>query len=209
MDSALCWKLLCVAAVSVSLEGLFRYWWKRRKSVKEVLFFPVSLSCTEGVLNPGVPCLCPLPHTDSDLHRLMRRLMEARRSLELCIFTFSSPPLARAVLLLHSRGVRVRVITDSDYMATVGSQIGALRKAGVEVRHNQSSGLMHHKFVLIDKTLVITGSMNWTMQAIQTNKENLLITDDKVLVSAYVKEFEELWNEYDPATYDFFPETDK
>ncbi|CAI9591906.1 unnamed protein product [Staurois parvus] len=155
--------------------------------------------------------MCALPHTDSDsaLHRLMRRLLEARRTLEICIFTFSCPPLGQAVLLLHHRGVRVRVITDRDYMAAAGSQIGALRKAGIVVRHSQSSGFMHHKFVVIDQALVITGSMNWTVQAIQANKENLLITDDQVFVSAYLQEFQRLWEEYDPATYDFFPEKDK
>jgi phosphatidylserine/phosphatidylglycerophosphate/cardiolipin synthase-like enzyme len=50
--------------------------------------------------------------------------------LELCLFAFSSPQLGRAVQLLHQRGVRVRVITDCDYMALNGSQIGLLRKAG-------------------------------------------------------------------------------
>lgn len=77
------------------------------------------------------------------------------------------------------------------------------------VRHNQASGFMHHKFVVMDKSIVITGSMNWTMQAIQTNKENLLITDDGVCVKAYLEEFERLWEEYDPAGYCFFPEEDK
>ncbi|XP_073492418.1 mitochondrial cardiolipin hydrolase [Aquarana catesbeiana] len=203
------WKALCTAvAVSVGAELLFRYWRRRRKAVREVLFFPVPVSCMEGVLSPGLRCMCPLPHTDTDsaLHRLVRRLLEARRTVELCIFTFSCPPLGQAVLLLHQRGVRVRVITDRDYMAASGSQIGAMRKAGIVVRHSQSSGFMHHKFVVVDKKFVITGSMNWTMQAIQANKENLLMTDDRVFVSAYLEEFERLWEEYDPATYDFFPE---
>ncbi|KAM5151790.1 mitochondrial cardiolipin hydrolase [Mantella aurantiaca] len=211
MDSALLWKALCVAAAAAGLESLFRYWWNRRRPVREVLFFPVPVTCTEAVLVPGLRCMCALPHLDVDggLHRLMRRLLEARRSLDLCVFTFSCPPLAQAVLLLHTRGVRVRVITDSDYMAAAGSLIGALRKAGIAVRHSQSSGFMHHKFVVVDKTLVITGSMNWTMQAIQANKENVLITDDQVFAAAYSKEFERLWEEYDPAGYLFFPDKDE
>lgn len=38
--------------------------------------------------------------------------------------------LSRAVLVLHSRGVTVRVLSDKDYIAITGSQIGVLRKAG-------------------------------------------------------------------------------
>ncbi|XP_044160507.1 mitochondrial cardiolipin hydrolase [Bufo gargarizans] len=209
MVSAVSWSLLGLTAVAVALEVVYRFL-TRRRPVREVLFFPAPLVCTEPLLSPGTWCSCPLPHDlDGALPQLMRRLLAARRSLDLCVFTFSSAPLGRAVLLLHGRGVRVRVITDSDYMAASGSQIGALRKAGVEVRHSQSSGFMHHKFSVVDKSIVITGSMNWTMQAIQTNRENLLITDDGICVRAYMEEFERLWEEYDPASYSFFPEEDE
>ncbi|XP_073502081.1 mitochondrial cardiolipin hydrolase [Phyllobates terribilis] len=209
MVPAVSWRRLGVAAVAVALalELVYRFMRRRRRPpVREVLFFPAPLVCAEPLLSPGSRCSCPLPHrTDGPLSALLRRLLGARRSLELCIFTLSSLPLARAVLLLHGRGVRVRVITDSDYMAAAGSQIGELRKAGVVVRHNQSSGYMHHKFAVVDRSIVLTGSMNWTQQAIQTNQENLLVTDDGACVRAYLQQFERLWEEYDPAGYCFFP----
>ncbi|CAJ0949627.1 unnamed protein product [Ranitomeya imitator] len=211
MVPAVSWRRLgAVAAVALGLELVYRFLRRRPPPVREVLFFPAPLVCAEPLLSPGTCCSCPLPHhTDGALSALLRRLLGARRSLELCIFTFSSPPLARTVLLLHGRGVRVRVITDSDYMAAAGSQIGELRKAGVVVRHSQSSGYMHHKFAVVDRSIVITGSMNWTQQAIQTNHENVLVTDDGACVSAYLEEFERLWEEYDPAGYCFFPKDDQ
>ncbi|NP_001091258.1 mitochondrial cardiolipin hydrolase [Xenopus laevis] len=200
------WKLAAgLAGLALSLELFYRYM-RRRKPLREVLFFPVPVTCIEPVLSPMKQCSCPLPHTDSAFSRLLVQLLGAQRSLELCVFTFSSPSLARALLILHRRDVRVRVITDNDYMAAPGSQIGPLRSAGVAVRHDQSSGYMHHKFAVVDGTVVLTGSLNWTVQAFQSNKENILITDDTVIVKAYQKEFERLWEEYDPATYNFFPE---
>ncbi|KAG8433070.1 hypothetical protein GDO86_017375 [Hymenochirus boettgeri] len=202
------WKLtlgLTGLAGVLGLELLVRYL-RRRRPLREVLFFPVPMTCLEPLLSPGQKCSCRLSHTDSALTRLLFRLLGAQRSLDLCLFTFSCPVLARAVLSLHQRGVRVRVVTDSDYMAASGSQMGDLRSAGIPVRHSQSSGYMHHKFAVIDKAILITGSLNWTIQATQTNRENILITDESVFVKAFLKEFEKLWNEYDPATYDFFPE---
>ncbi|XP_030047885.1 mitochondrial cardiolipin hydrolase-like [Microcaecilia unicolor] len=153
---------------------------QERCSVSEVLFFPAPPTCTEALLRPSRPlrCACSLPHAESSLSRLMLRLLSARRSLELCIFSFSNPQLARTVLLLHRRGVRVHLIADSDYMVVKGSQVGVLPKAGIAVRHDQHTGYMHHKFAVVDKTVLITGSLNWTTQAIQTNKENILILED-------------------------------
>lgn len=140
------WQVVAVAAVglALALEALpsaLRWLQARRRRGRprhEVLFFPSQVTCTEVLLQapdaaplaPSTGCGCSLPHGESSLSRLLRALLAARASLELCLFAFSSPQLGRAVQLLHQRGVRVRVITDCDYMALNGSQIGLLRKAG-------------------------------------------------------------------------------
>ncbi|XP_004433458.1 PREDICTED: mitochondrial cardiolipin hydrolase [Ceratotherium simum simum] len=147
-----------------------------------------------------------LPHGESSLSRLLCALLAARSSLELCLFAFSSPQLGRAVQLLHQRGVRVRVITDCDYMALNGSQIGLLRKAGIQVRHDQDLGYMHHKFAVVDRKVLITGSLNWTTQAIQNNRENVLILEDEEYVRLFLEEFERIWEEFNPTKYTFFPQ---
>ncbi|NXT53235.1 PLD6 hydrolase, partial [Pluvianellus socialis] len=146
-----------------------------------------------------------LPHGDCALSRLLRRLLAARRSLEICLFAFSSPQLGRAVRLLHGRGVRVRVVTDAQYMGLRGSQIGLLRQAGIQVRHDQEGGYMHHKFAVVDGRVLITGSLNWTTQAIQNNRENVLVVEDAEYVKPFLDEFERIWEEYNPANYRFFP----
>ena len=60
---------------------------------------------------------------------------------------------------------------------------------------------MHHKFLIIDGRLLLTGSFNWTRQAIVGNSENLVITDHAELLSAYHDEFNRLWLAYDPKQY--------
>ncbi|NXX86152.1 PLD6 hydrolase, partial [Urocolius indicus] len=179
-------------------------WRRRRRPVREVLFFPSQPSCTEELLteaaHPGVPappCLCPLPRRDSSFTRLLRRLLAARRCLDVCLFTFSCPQLGYAVVLLHRRGICVRVVTDELNEGLEGSQIGSLRLAGIQVRHNQD-GYMHHKFAIVDGTLLMTGSLNWTTQAIQSNRENVLVVDDVEFVKAFQDEFERIWEECNP-----------
>lgn len=63
---------------------------------------------------------------------------------------------------------------------------------------------MHHKFAIIDKKLLITGSLNWTVQAIQHNRENVLILEESEYVKVFLEEFEKIWENYNPANYIFF-----
>ncbi|XP_075292672.1 mitochondrial cardiolipin hydrolase [Opisthocomus hoazin] len=202
---------LALAALALALSLALAAWRRRRRPVREVLFFPSPPRCTEALLAEAAgsggaarPCPCPLPRGDCALGRLLRRLLSARRSLELCLFAFSSPQLGHAVCLLHRRGVRVRVVTDAQYMGLPGSQIGLLRRAGIQVRHDQESGYMHHKFAIVDRRLLITGSLNWTTQAIQSNRENVLVVEDAEYVKPFLEEFERIWEEYNPVNYRFF-----
>ncbi|XP_075624215.1 mitochondrial cardiolipin hydrolase [Balearica regulorum gibbericeps] len=208
--------LALAVAAAAALAITLAAWRRRQRPVREVLFFPSRPSCTEELLaeaaGPGAaarPCPCPLPRGDCSLSRLLRRLLSARRSLEICLFAFSSPQLGRAVQLLHRRGVRVRVVTDAQYMGLQGSQIGRLRRAGIQVRHDRENGYMHHKFAIVDRRMLITGSLNWTTQAIQNNRENVLVVEDAEYVKPFLDEFERIWEEYNPINYRFFSKDNK
>lgn len=124
------WRIVLAVGLGAALEVLLGWLLRRRAAApSEVIFFPSTVTCTEELL-AGAPCACPLPHGESALARLLAHVLAARRSLDLCLFAFSSPQLGRAVALLHCRGVRVRLVVDADYMALRGSQIGPLRRAG-------------------------------------------------------------------------------
>lgn len=60
---------------------------------------------------------------------------------------------------------------------------------------------MHHKFALVDGKKLITGSLNWTLTAVQSNKENVMVTEEPELVQPYQQEFQKLWEANDPANH--------
>lgn len=60
---------------------------------------------------------------------------------------------------------------------------------------------MHHKFAIVDGKKLITGSLNWTVTAVQSNKENIMVTEEPELVRPYRLEFQKLWEANDPAKH--------
>ncbi|KAK7929964.1 hypothetical protein WMY93_006359 [Mugilogobius chulae] len=200
------WKAVGLSLLAFSFTVEVLSWVRRRNKAKkilnEVIFFPSEMGCVEHLLGPSklYPCFCALPHgVETSLSRLLRHLLSATSSLDLCVFAFSSIDLCRAVLALHKKGVIIRVLSDKDYIAITGSQIGYLRKAGICVRSDVGSVYMHHKFAVVDESLLITGSLNWTLTAVQGNMENLIVTMEPELVRPFIQEFNRLWEINDPA----------
>lgn len=171
------------------------------RSTSQVLFFPDKmLACKEFIFEG---CChrknCQFAHEETSLSKLVTILLEAKQSLDVCVFTINCRELADATIQLHKSGVVVRVLTDDEQMGSTGSQIEKFRREGIQVRHDLSSFFMHHKFVVIDRKRLVNGSFNWTRQAVTGNRENVVISSDKQLVEAFSEEFERLWLEYDPS----------
>jgi mitochondrial cardiolipin hydrolase len=140
----------------------------------------------EAHFSPGEDCR----------RQLLDLLVSARASIDISVFTISDDRLTDAILAAHNRGAKVRLITDNDKARDQGSDIFHLIDQGVPVRMDASENHMHHKFAIIDKKILVNGSFNWTRSATDYNQENILVTDEPKLVSAYLNEFEELWKEF-------------
>ncbi|XP_002163305.3 uncharacterized protein LOC100209424 [Hydra vulgaris] len=165
-----------------------------------VLFFPdLSYPC-KWYLNDK-PCpnkSCKFLHKPSSLGYLMNCLNQTIFSIDVCIFVITSQDLSEILIKLHKKGVIVRIITDYEKMDLNNSQIEQFRANGIQVRHDKTSFLMHHKFAIIDGKTLINGSFNWTNQAITGNQENLIITNNQLLIKPFKDQFEKLWIMYKP-----------
>ncbi len=125
-------------------------------------------------------------------NRINSLLRTARRSVDICVFTISDNEITQSILKAHQRGVLVTIISDNDKANDAGSDILFLMDKGVEVLLDQSPYHMHHKFAIFDQQILLNGSFNWTRSATQVNEENILVTSDLDLVSAYSRQFEKL-----------------
>lgn len=129
------------------------------------------------------------------LESISELLKDARKTLDLCVFTITDERLASDIVDCLSRGIKIRLITDDDKIYDRGSAINDLKNGGVPVKIDHSQYHMHHKFGIIDSRIVFTGSFNWTYTASKHNQENLLVTSNYEIVKQYSEEYEKLWDE--------------
>eukprot|EP00095_Tigriopus_kingsejongensis_P011113 snap_masked-scaffold268_size230776-processed-gene-1.14 protein:Tk11113 transcript:snap_masked-scaffold268_size230776-processed-gene-1.14-mRNA-1 annotation:"predicted protein" len=177
---------------------MLRRWYSWSPSVpapwlSEVLFFP-EVQDMSGT-NDSAAGLERRLEKNSSLQRLLTHIRSAQKSLDLCLFLITCRPLAQAVWSRIGRGVKVRVILDHASTEVTGSQSEALRARGAFVRSRSMDYLMHHKFCVVDGQRVISGSLNWTTQGVMGNRENVIITEDPALVTAFARHFQTLWEE--------------
>jgi phospholipase D len=88
-----------------------------------------------------------------------------------------------------------RVLVERRNSKNNHSGVPKLLRAGVKVRYGRQKGIMHHKFVLVDKTRLETGSFNFTNGASNKNQENQIYLEEPAIVSSFVKQFEKMWAE--------------
>lgn len=144
---------------------------------------PAALVRSEPYFSPGQACLVAI----------QQRLRGARSTIDICVFTLSDDRISAEVLAAYRRGVTVRLITDNDKEFDAGSDIDALRRAGIPVAVDRTAAHMHHKFALFDGQWLLNGSYNWTRSACEVNEENLVATNDPALVAAFAAQFSLLW----------------
>lgn len=125
--------------------------------------------------------------------RIVERLTQARRQVEVLAFAFTSDPIADALLAARQRGVAVRVVMESRNVRGSGSEFERLQAGGVDIQSDGNCYIMHHKVIVIDGTTVVTGSFNFTRSAQEQNDENVLMVDDRSLAARYGEEFERVY----------------
>lgn len=164
---------------------------------------------------------------------LLESIREARQEILVAVQELSLPALAEALAERHRQGVRVRVVLENLYSAPwsqqhpvdlpphqrqrqlqlaalgQGDAVAVLQRAGVPVLDDtadgsRGSGLMHHKFLVVDGRVVVTGSANFSPSCVhgdagapstRGNVNHLLRFDSPALAGVFAAEFARLWGD--------------
>lgn len=122
---------------------------------------------------------------------IIRELDKAQTTTLVQAYSFTSAPIAKALLFAYKRGVKIEVIIDKSQVTQKYSSATFLYNAGIPVKVDAQHAIAHNKVMIIDGETVITGSFNFTKAAEENNAENLLVIHDRKLAEKYIRNWQE------------------
>jgi len=122
---------------------------------------------------------------------LCRHLADACSRIQIAVCWFSHRDIFEVLLKKLRADIPVELLLeyDSQNVHANGLDFKKFIQLGGVLYAYRDAALMHHKFAVLDERLLLTGSFNWTYNS---NAENLIASDDPVLVAAFQHEFSRL-----------------
>jgi phosphatidylserine/phosphatidylglycerophosphate/cardiolipin synthase-like enzyme len=137
---------------------------------------------------------CYFSPTDRTTSHIVAEIERASHSVAFAVLTLTRTEIRTALTGRRAAGLAVRGVMDNN--TDTGTQYANLLSGGVDVRlKSGTSGLLHHKYAVIDGedphwgSVTLTGSHNWSNSAENSNNENLLVIRDGPVANQYLQEF--------------------
>jgi phosphatidylserine/phosphatidylglycerophosphate/cardiolipin synthase-like enzyme len=129
--------------------------------------------------------VCFSPHGGCT-EAIVNQIDNAKSEILIQAYSFTSAPIAKALVDAHKRGIHVEIILDKSNKSKKYSAGDFTAHMGVATYIDSKHAIAHNKIMIIDKETVITGSFNFTKAAEEKNAENLLIIRSKKLAETYI-----------------------
>ena len=131
---------------------------------------------------------------DGTAARLVELISEADESVYFMAYSFTSDDIAAAMLERIQAGVTVAGVFDaSQYRSNTGTEFDHLLSGGAIVRLDGNPDKMHHKVIIIDDEVLVSGSYNLSASAEEHNDENTIIFHNVHIAAHYLEEFEKIF----------------
>ena len=163
-----------------------------------LILIVILAACTAAPSQPSPPPLTPVilsvcfSPKGGCTEAIVQELDRAKASILAQAYSFTSAPIAKALVAAHERGVRVEILLDKSNLTSQYTSGPFVAKAGIPTKIDSAHDIAHNKIMIIDGEIVITGSFNFTKAAEDKNAENFLVIRDKATAEKYIKN----WQEY-------------
>lgn len=129
---------------------------------------------------------------------IQKELFAAKHSIKICVAWFTNDLLFQPLLLKLDAGVEVTIITNKDeinFAETNDVDFDEFIRRGGCIYWNERSDksrLLHHKFCIIDDSVVISGSYNWTNGAEYNDEDITVYSEEPETTKHYSDIFDKL-----------------
>ena len=106
---------------------------------------------------------------------VVREIQNARHEVLVLAYSFTSQPIAQALVDAKLRGLHVEIVLDHSNEKEEHTDLHFFIEQGLAPLIDPTHAIAHNKVMLIDGRTLLTGSFNFTRQAEIENAENLLI----------------------------------
>ena len=158
------------------------------KRITVIIFLVLSITFITFpgfAFNVDVTNVCFSPHGGCT-EAIVNQIDNTKSEILIQAYSFTSAPIAKALVNAHKRGVHVEIILDKSNKSEKYSAGDFIAHMGVTTYIDSQHAIAHNKIIIIDKETVITGSFNFTKAAEEKNAENLLIIRNKKLAEIYI-----------------------
>jgi phosphatidylserine/phosphatidylglycerophosphate/cardiolipin synthase-like enzyme len=155
---------------------------------------PSTVSNQWAILD-GTPIQVLFSAEDHAINNLIALVNDAKINIRFLAFSFTDYPLAQAMIDRSKAGVDVKGVYETFGSTATGSELKTFWCAHVPVRQDGNASFLHDKIIIIDNSIVVTGSLNFSSNADDSNEENVVILDNTEIAGLYLQEFEKLWNQ--------------
>src|SRR5271157_2384348 len=158
---------------------------KKIAAIIFLVFSIIIITITVFAFNVDVTNVCFSP-SGGCTQAIVYQIDNAKSEILIQAYSFTSAPIAKALVNAHKRGVHVEIILDKSNKSDKYSAGDFTAHMGVTTYIDSQHAIAHNKIMIIDKETVITGSFNFTKAAEEKNAENLLIIKNKKLAEIYI-----------------------
>lgn len=122
---------------------------------------------------------------------LIKEIGLAKERIRIAIYGLNNSKIVNALIAASASGVNVALKLDKAQSSGKNQklQIARLHKAGIKVEISQLSRLLHNKFMVVDAKKVWTGSYNWTTQAENQHRENIVLLNCPEVADLFEREW--------------------
>jgi len=155
----------------------------------------------------GVKCALFAPN-DAICDILINLIKHEKTSIKMAAYLLTEHNVIKELIAAKKRGINVTIIFDphginhklakvAHSLADSGIEVFVYKPDKLKKESSKLSYIMHHKFIVFDHNVfergfVWTGSFNFTYSAYKANQENVVIFDDRQLIQAFTKQFDDM-----------------